>query len=756
MRNNLYYILTLCFLFSIVWATAQTSLAPTLSKADAFLQKEILQKSSVSKVEKNTNNALRLIVELNDPKALNRLKNMGAIVHTSVDRFHTIQIDRDRIGELGVISGIERLYLGQKMQHSATSLAVENVQAHRVHAGENPLPRAYTGKGIVLGVIDTGVDFKHEDFRDPFDPSKSRISYIWDQTVDDGPGTNPDQFVYGREWTKKDIENEFGENPMGLVTHLDSNRYWGGHGTHVLSTAGGNNGLAPEADLIMVASDLGFAEIIDGVRYIVEKAQELDKPCVINMSFGGNLNPHDGTDILSTTLDFMMENTDGLTICAAAGNSGESLRHWGGFDLTEEPSVMYGTGINNLGLYFRIPKEYVDSISLSVAVDSAFFDSSRGDLLVPEKLIGQTEWMTIQELVDRQSGIPLGTFYHGDGSMAGEVFAFAGEELDYFWVLMEIDDGIPTIYDWELRKDMVDLYRIQVKGSGSFHAWMSAFFPIIIDDPAWHGYPTEGFVSPDTKFSISAPSDARNIISVGAYTNQQSWTNIDQNVFNVNQEVGSLADFSSRGPTFDGRIKPDITAPGKAVIAAVSSEKNNFYNRAILIDESPRAVYSGTSMATPVVAGAVALLLEHNPFLDFQEIRDLISRTAVVDDDVTAFGMAPNNGFGYGKLNVFEALLETISLTNTQEVDPTRDRFLLSLFPNPANEQLNLRYTLPEASVVELRISNAIGQEIHVLSDFYTRGNYDVQLDITNWASGWYTARISDGRSTSSKVFIKK
>jgi subtilisin family serine protease len=486
----------------------------------------------------------------------------------------------------------------------------------------------------------------------------------------------------------------------------------------------------------------------------MDKAEEMGKPCVINMSFGGVLSPHDGTDILSIILDNMLEGTQGFVICSAAGNEGNDLSHWGGFELSDDPIVMYGTGITNLGMFFRIPKEFKNDIAISIGVDSADFDPLKGNLLVAHKPLGHTNWMTIKELEDRKSGEPLGVFDHSNGERAGIIYISAQEEIDHYSVLLRIEDGIKSIYSWEDHLDKVDLYRIMVKGKGTFDSWISSFFPIILGEPDKNGFSLENFQKPDNRYGITSPSDAFHVISVGAYTNKDHWLNIENKKFGADQPVGSLANFSSLGPSFDQRIKPDITAPGKIMISAVPSQLS--YPESQLVDDSPRAVYSGTSMSSPVVAGSVALLLEHNPLLSYSEIKELLANTAIVDEDVLSYGLQPNNGFGAGKLNVYDALWATIELTNTKEVEAAPDLFRLSVFPSPVSEMLSLNYTIPNSGNIQIQIFNAIGQSIIKEEGYYTKGNHSLQWNVTEWSSGWYAARITDGRATTSKVFVRK
>lgn len=769
MKNYSYIIKTLftaiILLTGIALQSQDVGVEVLYPKADPFLKYTVAREPMAfdpANAQKNNSDPIRVVVKSRDINFSSLIDELGGQIHSHVGEYYTVQLAKSQMPALANFPNVEKLYLGQPMR-VANDAAIKNVNADKVHQGID-LPRGYTGKDVVVGIIDTGIDFKHDDFRDPEDPQKSRIAYLWDQRNRSGAGQSPQNYFYGREWSRSDIEKELTQDAANIIAHLDTQMYAEGHGTHVAGTAAGNLGLAPEADLIVVSSTLTTSDIIDAANYIWQKAQLLGKPCVINMSFGSTFNPHDGTSVLSTVLNDMLEGTQGFVICAAAGNEGNDRSHWGGFELDEEaPISMYGTGVNNLAIYFRIPKEEGKDISFAVEVDSADFIVENGNQLFPFKTIGKTNWISLSQLLEQKSGQPRSVeFYHQDRQKACDIYLSAEEQDNYYAASIIIDDGISSIYSWEQELDKVDLFKIKVKGKGKFNAWISAFIPWIFDENNLRqsDIPTDGFVIPDNRFGVTAPADAQNIISVGAYTNIDSWTNFDRQVFRTGQEVGTLGSLSSLGPTIDGRVKPDISAPGVGVISAFPNQINIAASKtlpeSILVDTDPqRVVFSGTSMSAPVVTGAVALLLEHNPFMSYEEIKELLISSALIDEHVTQVGPVPNAGFGFGKLDVYSALQATIALTNTQELDPNDDLFRFSVFPNPAAGQLNLRYTLPNSGNLRVSICNAVGQPLYATNDFFPKGNHTVPVDISTWSDGWYVAQITDGRVTATKVFMK-
>ena len=214
-----------------------------------------------------------------------------------------------------------------KMQTMLDSSRSHN-RVNQVHAGMAPLTQSYTGKGVVVGIIDTGIDYTHPDFNDSL--GKTRIQFLWDQVLSDSVPPKP--YNYGREWTKAEIDK--GKASSTLSTAISSY----GHGTSVASAAAGNGlaasgkykGVAPDADIIFVAADLNKANAnLDAAKYIYAKAALLGKPCVINMSLGDYYGSHDGRDLESQSLKTLINAQTGRSFVAAAGNGGTKAFHLG-------------------------------------------------------------------------------------------------------------------------------------------------------------------------------------------------------------------------------------------------------------------------------------------------------------------------------------------------------------------------------------------------------------------------------------------
>ncbi len=229
--------------------------------------------------------------------------------------------------------------------------------ASLVHAGFiNNTP--YRGEGAIVLIYDSGIDWSHPAFRDPNDPTKSRILSIWDQTLTPSGGeSQPSGFNYGVEYTKPQIEDELDGSPANFVRTTNSD----GHGTHVAGIAAGGgekfSGVAPDADIIIVkGGDGSFPEnyIIDGISYAAAKSTAFGKPIVVNLSLGGQNGPHDGSRAYEQIID-SFNSQPGQVAIVAAGNDGNELIHISG-SLQTSGSVTF---------QFNVPAGYVPNAGSS-------------------------------------------------------------------------------------------------------------------------------------------------------------------------------------------------------------------------------------------------------------------------------------------------------------------------------------------------------------------------------------------------------
>lgn len=539
----------------------------------------------------------------------------------------------------------------------------------------NRFTKGYTGEGVIVGVIDSGIDWTHEDFVDPL-TGETRILYLWDSEVDT-PGKSPAEvfggalsgLTDGTVWTKAEID-------AGSCTATDTN----GHGTHVTGSAAGNGsatgkyaGMAPNADIIFVKG-LNVAGN-DGALFIYELASRLGRPCAVNMSYGPSLPFHyisyqpynwpvDNTDV--DALQFQAWNAQygpGHIPVKSAGNNG----HWNTFT----------------GSSARMNGAYHIEGHLSAGQSQSHTYTVSGDYLSYMEEAYNNWWMTnygyilypfpgfnastypwnqfglwsdepIYITVESPDGTTLGPIpYYASGAATlpgqGTVYFMGGgqsaENGDYYtrFALWPHDDSSQMAAgEWKLHFQ-------GISGAVNYDVWCSQIcaFQYI---GAMYTTPIPSYFTGNYSHSkyIIHEGASDYLITVGNFCTRDNWTDVDGNNWSYVKKpiVGQINDSSSPGPARDGRMKPDIAAPGSIIISAWS--KDCSYGDLYKPDASHMTM-SGTSMSAPHVTGGVALMLQKNRNYTVPGLRSTIGRWAH-HDWFTDTGSP--DAWGYGKFNL--------------------------------------------------------------------------------------------------------
>jgi len=549
---------------------------------------------------------------------------IGAILHLENGLPDLSAVESLVVGS--VTGNIATAYLPlSELDHLAAVPEIKHIEASRMYYISNDIglpdanvdqvwngSPAYTGDGVLVGIIDTGIDWEHEDFRNA--DGSTRIKALWDLHIDGDP---PAGYTYGTEYTETEINNAL--DGAGTVTEKD----YGSHGTHVAGTAAGNgrasggqySGVAFEADLLIAkAADRGgFSDnhTIDSMNYLVNKAQALGQPIVINMSLGGRRIPHKKTTGQEQVVDDL--SGAGVVFCISAGNDREGHLH-------HSASANNGTINFYIHTYNPIGGNYDKALvgiwvdgNTSPTVTVAGLEAPPGELVTASGSIGTIQIDNAQNGVDPNNGDKEITIYIGDGE--------------------GVDPSVGT-------------YPIVLSGgSGTAHAWryyssMQAFFP-----------------DSDNSYSLGMPGTAREAITVAAYKTRNSWPSMVGEASYQgswgDQPVGDIAPFSSLGPTRDEREKPDIAAPGMAIISCYSRYADPPLADHLILNGGQYCAMQGTSMSSPLTSGIVALLLEKNGSLTAAQVKEALRNTAVTDDFT---GGIWNNIFGAGKVDAQAAI----------------------------------------------------------------------------------------------------
>lgn len=541
------------------------------------------------------------------------------------------------------------------------------IQNHvvEVNNGVAPLAQAYNGEGVIVGVIDDGIDLGHQDFKKP--NGDTRVRFLWDQSVNSA--SLPAPFSYGTEWTELDINN-------GICTHVERVSAFG-HGSHVTGTAAGNGsaignyaGMAPNAELIVVAFNYNrpfLSTVVDAVQYIFRKADAMGKPCVINASLGTYTGSHDGLDLAAQIIDAMLDERGGRAMVAAAGNAGQYKYHLG-YEVTADTNFTYFQYNTTAGdIFFQLwaDSSHFNDVNFAFGADDVNNNFSS---------LGRTEFLNVA--VDYPSVVANGGSLIRNYSLNNGVNFIGSIETQ----LTLTDQGVYLFEAIIEPNDASNLWRFITTGSGRFDIWSSKelmnFADMldvipnanVLQDSARYKYP-------DTyKTIVSSYTCSEKVIAVGNYVNRSYYIDVyDDTVIcyyplgdifrefsNPNSPNPTVFLGSSLGPTRTNRIKPDIAAPGTYVLSTGNSKfisdainSGNPQNYRKVVKGGKHTRNSGTSMASPMVAGAVALYLQKNPTANWREIKEAFLTTAFRDTFTTQF---ENNTFGYGKLNAFAAL----------------------------------------------------------------------------------------------------
>ena len=654
------------------------------------------------------------------------LRRLHGVLITDFGTFGTAHVSAEQLGELTGYPGISHIEYAPVHQLQL-DVSRPDISADSVHAGfVNNTP--YTGDGVIIGIIDTGIDFYHKDFRDPDDPDKSRILRIWDISLEPEDGEDhPELFDNGVEYTRDDIENELRNETNGVIRSRDKN----GHGTHVAGVAGGGGvlhdgkykGIAPDAEFIVVqfsGSGITTAELIHGMEYIFYHADKLNRPAVINISLGGHSGAHDGTAGHEQVIDFFAQDP-GKVVVVAAGNSGEQKNHTG-TEVNPGTSHTYTlniqtysprSGPDNDFVLLYMWYEGTESLRFKIETpngyrDTVFTADDEFSALTPD---GAIEIYTNPEFINPK-GARIFTIYLSDKE----------------------EDNYPAPGNWRFT-----VRSTETADSLRYNTW------IVIK--SMNG----AILNPSTNraHTVTMPGTAEKAVTVGAYNTKLQWFDKNNDQQNRSGVLYDLTTFSGGGPTRDLRLKPDITAPGRFIGSSLSQDASISNNQQL--NDEGYAVLSGTSISTPHVTGLVALMLEANPLLRTADVQKILHATARGDDKATDL---PNYEWGWGKADAFDAVREASRFVSVQrQVQQTPENYVLfQNYPNPFNPSTNIRFHLPERTLTHVRVYDVLGREVETLvSGELDAGIHTVTFHPRNMSSGVYYYRLE----TSDKILTR-
>lgn len=658
---------------------------------------------------------LSLVAKTKDGFSQEQIESFGGQAHVSVNGLAHLKLPLSKINKLKVLEDIEFASLSRKLK-PCLDKALFDTHADSVHLGLGNLPQGYDGENILIGVTDWGFDYGSPVFYDSL-LQETRILAAWDQYKLSGP--SPDNFNYGTEFDTPNELNSVGSDTANIYSYST-------HGTHVASIAGGSSvgtaykGIAPGVQFLFVTFLVDEGAVLDAWEWMYQKSVEEGKRLVINMSWGlYHLGSLDGNSVLSTAISAY---TDlGVVFVNSGGNNGNvnfHLKHTFESDTIASRIQFYSYSAN--------PNMWGQSIHSWGEVGQPFSNAL--------------------EIKNTSGQVVAQTPYYSTQNTDTYIDTFLVNEIDTIWYNISADNMHPLNGRPHMRlrvKCTSSAYRVMFKSaanSGTVHNWNVTE---LTNDVGNWGMPFSaygtGSMSGDNENGISEPSCADDVISVAAYAS--GWvtpTGVTTG--------GAMASFSSQGPRYDGLMKPDIAAPGVSIGAAISSYTDASFSSVESIEFNTRTYHfaklSGTSMASPMVAGVAALLLQAKPELSATEVKQILLSTAREDNKTGDLPAEGDPKWGHGKVDAMAALREALELGLSQSNEASS----FKVYPNPVRNKLYLDQLHNMSMKAILKDFSGKSREIEVDNG---------SIDCTEYSAGMYLIEFKHKGQTRQLTFIK-
>ena len=624
-----------------------------------------------------------------------------------------------------------------------------------IHAGTG-LPQAYTGKGVVTGIVDAGIDPNHVMFKRANDTS--RVEYLT-YYIPDSKQPNG----IGGAWYNRTNMDEFSTDDPTTF-----------HGTHTLGTMAGGfmgastvaelsesgvtlnkkanpyYGMAMESDIVASCGTLQDVFIALGLISTLDYAEQMQMPAVVNLSLGGTTGPHDGTSMISEYMA-IAERDDKVIICVAAGNEGDQplvvskTLTEGDTEVKTFMQPMYASypvekedGTTYTYTNLRYGQVYVYSNdSTPFTIKAVVYNKDRGTITFEAPFRSDNEnGMIYYASPDyaKEGDLTHTNFtnaFKGYVGLGGEVDKYSGR----YYAMVEY-----FVEDNTAKNDGKYLLGFVVSGKAGqrIDCYCDGSFSSLSD------YAQAGWQNGTSDGTISDMACGDGILVVGSYNSRTDFASLDGKSYTYGEEMpeGKVSSFTSYGTTINGKKLPEVCAPGATIISALSKPYADYtgigYYPAALQASAKSGLDTyywmqcvGTSMACPVVAGSIALWLQADPTLRLADVKDIISKTAVRDADVN-----DDPRWGYGKFDALAGLKEVLrrkgmgigstAVGNTQLLLTSEDLRHFNIF-------------LGGVRTMEVTVYDIAGKE---MTHFIAQGD-EADIDASGWAAGTYVVRVN-------------
>lgn len=626
------------------------------------------------------------------------------------------------------------------------------------------LSQGYTGKNVVCGIVDMGIDFNHANFLDS--EGKNRVKYYEHVTLNNYATSMDDMFKISYYNTP---------DAIAALTTDDKTQY---HGTHTLGImaggykgatkaavlAGDDNhsvsvldnvdnpyyGVATDADIVAATcNSFSDLEIVQAVDDLIGYGEYVKKPIVVNLSLGTNQGPHDGTNIVCQYFDALAEYYN-AKIVLASGNEGNlkiaANKTFTADDL-EMKSFIDGGPLEIEGQQYHLRYGNVELYSndeTPFEVQAVIVNMNRGmvakrfSFTLSEETQGTAQYWCSTGYNQADTDIVDATFskyFEGYVGIGWAIDPYSGRAY------AAIDVCTLDTLDRDPSKD----YRIGFIVKGKESQRIDAF--AMGDSLSLDSYGQEGWTDGSCNGSVSDMCTGKQTLCVGAYNSTDSWAQLDGFAYSlpdIQLVPGRVTPLSSYGTLIDGRNLPHVVAPGAMVVSSMSryyldygglTDSDDIMSaRALTLNRDPFVWGIGTSMACPMVSGIIALWLEADPDLTMDEIKDIIAQTSVVDDKLA---LDDKVQVGAGLINAYEGLKEVLRRKGGSAIHGVTSE-AVRLVATPLGGQ-RVKVFLAGAGALQVEVFNMAGIRVAQLRS----AGDEATLDLQGQPKGPYVVRVN-------------
>lgn len=662
----------------------------------------------------------------------------GVEIISQRENMAIVRVTASQMENLAALPQVSQLSVGNEarlmMNHVRETTGIDKIQAGTDGLGGTK----YTGQGVIAGLMDQGLDVNSINFLTSDGEPRTKI--VW------AINSNGNISVYDTpakisKFTTEDSKESHGTHVLGIMagSYKGPAEYAFVNSRGTLQTKKQNAansampyyGIATDAELAVSCGAFAGSNIQVGAENVVNYAKSVNKPCVLNLSIGNTYGPHDGTDATSKWLSSLGKDA---IVCIAAGNDGDmpvSISK----TFTGEPLKTFAAGSANVeGL-----ADFWGSDNQPFTVRFIAYNRTTGEeifsYLLDKNLEGKTQTLA-------------GTDFNAPGYLRDPKFDAAFGKRSAITFSSNINPN-NNRYNVNFRiqlngssNNIVPGFVVEAKAGQHVDAYANG-------ELYFTALGTEGYTAGTPDCSINGMACGDNILVVGSYTNVASWPTL-AGMYSYKNIAGAISSFSSYGETFDGRLLPDVCAPGGSVISSLSKyyidgqKVDNSHISGIYTGTTRKSYWGemqGTSMACPVVTGIVATWLQADPTLTVDEVKAIIKRTATHDE----FTAVEPDRWGAGKINALAGLKDILGLSGISDIATDNSEAIVT-----GTDNRNFEIFVAGAKKIKAHLISLSGLcTAEVVSDGET-----ANLDASSVVPGVYLLKIDSGKTSETKKIV--